>query len=99
MASQTPSIGARSGSRAGIGAVWILPLLVCDLDGAMGVPCCNPSFPWDFVTGYGGNPRYSRYRVQILRCWVQTVAGAKMLGAKTEATTIKGGGSASQSSK
>jgi hypothetical protein len=44
------------------------------------------------VTGYGGNPRYSRYRVQILRYWVQTtVAGAKILGAKTASTTIKDG--------
>jgi hypothetical protein len=28
---------------------------------------------------------------KILRCWVQAVAGAKMLGAKTASTTIKDG--------
>jgi hypothetical protein len=41
------------------------------------------------VTGYGGNPRYSRDTgCKILRCWVQTVAGAKILGAKTALPTI-----------
>jgi hypothetical protein len=34
-------------------------------------------------------PRYSRDTgCKILRCWVQTVAGAKMLGAKTALPTI-----------
>jgi hypothetical protein len=58
-----------------------------------------------FVTGYGGNPRYSRDTgCKILRYRVQDteipgakmlgakMMGAKMLGAKTASTTIKSGG-------
>jgi hypothetical protein len=52
----------------------------------------GPSVAAVAVTGYGENPRYSRYRVQILRYWVQTtVAGAKIPGAKLASTTIKDG--------
>jgi hypothetical protein len=52
------------------------------------------------VTGYGGNPRYSRdtgckilrYRVQDTEIPGAKMMGAKILGAKTASTTIKSGG-------